>query len=417
MTQGKWNRVVLRDICDSVKYGYTSSAKSEPIGPKFLRITDIVPNHIDWSSVPHCEINEDNLSKYLLEKDDIVIARTGATTGYAKRIRTKQHAIFASYLVRIRINSKCDSKYIGYIVESDEYKQFIQLNIGGAAQPHANAQILTSFPISLPPPQTQQKIAAILSAYDDLIENNTRRIKILEDMAQTLYQEWFVHYRFPGHENVSMVESKLGQIPQGWEVVHFSDILDLVRNGINPTKFPEEIFAHFSIPAFDNEHMPILHNGNSIKSSKYLVTKGCVLLSKLNPRIPRVWLPFINTEHRAISSTEFLILKPKLPVDCMFLYNLCRSPEFTDKFAVRALGTSGSHQRVKPDDFLNMSLIIPTKSLLNGFQKKVSPLVNICNTLRLKNANLRQTRDLLLRKLISGEIDVSELDIIRDSTI
>ena len=417
MTQGKWNRVVLRDICDSVKYGYTSSAKSEPIGPKFLRITDIVPNHIDWSSVPHCEINEDNLSKYLLEKDDIVIARTGATTGYAKRIRTKQHAIFASYLVRIRINSKCDSKYIGYIVESDEYKQFIQLNIGGAAQPHANAQILTSFPISLPPPQTQQKIAAILSAYDDLIENNTRRIKILEDMAQTLYQEWFVHYRFPGHENVSMVESKLGQIPQGWEVVHFSDILDLVRNGINPTKFPEEIFAHFSIPAFDNEHMPILHNGNSIKSSKYLVTKGCVLLSKLNPRIPRVWLPFINTEHRAISSTEFLILKPKLPVDCMFLYNLCRSPEFTDKFAVRALGTSGSHQRVKPDDFLNMSLIIPTKSLLNGFQKKVSPLVNICNTLRLKNANLRQTRDLLLPKLISGEIDVSELDIIKDSTI
>ena len=417
MTTEKWSRVILRDICDSVKYGYTSSAKSEPIGPKFLRITDIVPNHIDWSSVPHCEINEDNLSKYLLEKDDIVIAHTGATTGYAKRIRTKQHAIFASYLVRIRINSKCDSKYIGYIVESDEYKQFIQLNIGGAAQPHANAQILTSFPISLPPPQTQQKIAAILSAYDDLIENNTRRIKILEDMAQTLYQEWFVHYRFPGHENVPMVESELGPIPQGWEVVHFSDILDLVRNGINPTKFPEEIFAHFSIPAFDNEHMPILHNGNSIKSSKYLVTKGCVLLSKLNPRIPRVWLPFINTEHRAISSTEFLILKPKLPVDCMFLYNLCRSPEFTDKFAVRALGTSGSHQRVKPDDFLNMSLIIPTKSLLNGFQKKVSPLVNICNTLRLKNANLRQTRDLLLPKLISGEIDVSELDIIRDSTI
>ena len=271
--------------------------------------------------------------------------------------------------------------------------------------------------IPIPPLPTQHKIAAILSTYDDLIENNTRRIKILEDMAQTLYQEWFVHYRFPEHENVPLVESELGQIPQGWEVVHFSDILDLMRNGINPTKFPEEIFAHFSIPAFDNEHMPILHNGNSIKSSKYLVTKGCVLLSKLNPRIPRVWLPFINTEHRAISSTEFLILKPKLPVDCMFLYNLCRSPEFTDKFAVRALGTSGSHQRVKPDDFLNMSLIIPTKSLLNGFQKKVSPLVNICNTLRLKNANLRQTRDLLLRKLISGEIDVSELDINRDSTI
>ena len=311
-----------------------------------------------------------------------------------------------------------DSTYILYLALSPIIRDPAVKSMSGASG-RQRAALSSVEDISIPflPLQTQHKIAAILSAYDDLIENNTRRIKILEDMAQTLYQEWFVHYRFPEHENVPLVESELGQIPQGWEVVHFSDILDLMRNGINPTKFPEEIFAHFSIPAFDNEHMPILHNGNSIKSSKYLVTKGCVLLSKLNPRIPRVWLPFINTEHRAISSTEFLILKPKLPVDCMFLYNLCRSPEFTDKFAVRALGTSGSHQRVKPDDFLNMSLIIPTKSLLNGFQKKVSPLVNICNTLRLKNANLRQTRDLLLPKLISGEIDVSELDINRDSTI
>ena len=311
-----------------------------------------------------------------------------------------------------------DSTYILYLALSPIIRDPAVKSMSGASG-RQRAALSSVEDISIPflPLQTQHKIAAILSAYDDLIENNTRRIKILEDMAQTLYQEWFVHYRFPEHENVPLVESELGQIPQGWEVVHFSDILDLMRNGINPTKFPEEIFAHFSIPAFDNEHMPILHNGNSIKSSKYLVTKGCVLLSKLNPRIPRVWLPFINTEHRAISSTEFLILKPKLPVDCMFLYNLCRSPEFTDKFAVRALGTSGSHQRVKPDDFLNMSLIIPTKSLLNGFQKKVSPLVNICNTLRLKNANLRQTRDLLLPKLISGEIDVSELDINKDSTI
>ena len=311
-----------------------------------------------------------------------------------------------------------DSTYILYLALSPIIRDPAVKSMSGASG-RQRAALSSVEDISIPflPLQTQHKIAAILSAYDDLIENNTRRIKILEDMAQTLYQEWFVHYRFPEHENVPLVESELGQIPQGWEVVHFSDILDLMRNGINPTKFPEEIFAHFSIPAFDNEHMPILHNGNSIKSSKYLVTKGCVLLSKLNPRIPRVWLPFINTEHRAISSTEFLILKPKLPVDCMFLYNLCRSPEFTDKFAVRALGTSGSHQRVKPDDFLNMSLIIPTKSLLNGFQKKVSPLVNICNTLRLKNANLRQTRDLLLPKLISGEIDVSELDINKDSII
>ena len=250
MVKGTWDRVVLREICDSVKYGYTASAKPEPIGPKFLRITDIVPNHIDWSAVPHCEIDKDNLSKYLLEKDDIVIARTGATTGYAKRIRTKQYAIFASYLVRIRINSKCDSKYIGHVIESDEYKRFIQLNIGGAAQPHANAQILTSFSILLPPLQTQQKIAAILSTYDDLIENNTHRIKILEDMAQTLYQEWFVHYRFPGHENVQMVQSELGPIPQGWKVSQLGDLAESIRQNVKAGKVEQQS------PYFGLEHLP-----------------------------------------------------------------------------------------------------------------------------------------------------------------
>ena len=82
MPAEKWDRVILREICDSVKYGYTASASSEPVGPKFLRITDIVPDRIDWKSVPHCEISEKKLGKYLLHKNDIVIARTGATTGY-----------------------------------------------------------------------------------------------------------------------------------------------------------------------------------------------------------------------------------------------------------------------------------------------------------------------------------------------
>ena len=411
MPAEKWDRVILREICDSVNYGYTASANPEPIGPKFLRITDIVPEQIDWTSVPHCEIVDEKFSKYQLAEGDIVIARTGATTGYAKRIRTEHQVVFASYLVRIRVNSKYDNRYVGFVVESDEYKKFIQLNLGGAAQPNANAQVLTSFPISLPPLTTQRKIAAILSTYDNLIENNTRRIKILENMAQTLYREWFVHFRFPGHENVLMVESPLELIPQGWEILKYSDIVDLSRKGINPTKFPDETFAHFSIPAFDSGQMPSLEEGSSIRSSKYLIAEGCVLVSKLNPRIPRVWFPFLNTEHRAITSTEFLMLTPKPPVDCVFLYNLCRSPEFSAELAVRALGTSGSHQRVKPNEFLGMSVLIPTQFLLSSFCEKVAPILSISNTLRLKNANLRQTRDLLLPKLISGEIDVSELDI------
>ncbi|MEI8173576.1 MAG: restriction endonuclease subunit S, partial [Deltaproteobacteria bacterium] len=193
-----WENRLLRDICQNVQYGHTASATDEPIGPKFLRITDIVPETIDWPSVPHCEIEPKKKGKYLLKKGDIVIARTGATTGYAKYIKAAPESIFASYLVRLQLINGVDPRYVGYVVESDVYKEFIQANWGGAAQPNANAQILTSFHVPTPPLPTQRKIAKILSAYDDLIENNLRRIKILEEMAQNLYREWFVKFRFPG---------------------------------------------------------------------------------------------------------------------------------------------------------------------------------------------------------------------------
>ena len=309
MAVRKWDRIILREICDSVNYGYTASAKPEPIGPKFLRITDIVPEQIDWTSVPHCEIDDEKLSKYQLKEDDIVIARTGATTGYAKRIRKGHKAVFASYLVRIRVNPKYDSRYVGFVVESDEYKRFIQLNLGGAAQPNANAQVLTSFPISLPPLETQRKIAAVLSTYDDLIENNTRRIKILEDMAQTLYQEWFVHYRFPGHENVPIVESPLGPIPQGWGVGEIGDLAESIRRNVKPRDIEQET------PYFGLEHLPrksiALSNWDSvdsINSAKLRFKKGEILFGKIRPYFHKVGVAPVD----GICSSDTIVIRSKV---------------------------------------------------------------------------------------------------------
>ncbi len=405
-----WRNVTINDLGQIITGSTPPTKKTEYYGNKypFITPTDIeVDSRIVQTDRFLSQEGYEYNKNRLLPRNAVCVV---CIASIGKICMTTVPSVTNQQINSVVVNQqKYDPYFVYYLLRT---KTDVLKNIaGGVASPIVNKSTFANLEVYVPPLPTQHKIAAILSTYDNLIENNTRRIKILEDMAQTLYREWFVHYRFPGHENVPIVQSELGPIPQGWEVVQFSDILDLVRNGINPTKFPEETFAHFSIPAFDNERMPLLENGDSIRSSKYLVIDRCVLLSKLNPRIPRVWFPFLNTAHSAIASTEFLILKPKPPVHCMFLYNLFRSPEFTDMFAVRALGTSGSHQRVKPDDFLSMLLAIPTKSLLKDFQKKVSPLVNICNTYHLKNANLRHTRDLLLPKLISGEIDVSELDI------
>lgn len=158
-----WKAGILRDVCKSIDYGYTASADKEAVGPKFLRITDIVPESIDWESVPFCAPPEKRIENYLLGEGDIVVARTGATTGYAKRLN-KRHpvSIFASYLVRLKIGEGHSNAAFGLLVESDDYKRFITANIGGAAQPQANAQVLTSIPVVIPPQKIQSDFSSIV---------------------------------------------------------------------------------------------------------------------------------------------------------------------------------------------------------------------------------------------------------------
>ena len=407
-----WDRIILREICDLVNYGYTASAKSEPVGPKFLRITDIVPDRIDWTSVPHCKIDDEKFDKYRLKKGDIVIARTGATTGYAKRIRTEHQAVFASYLVRIRVDPNHDSQYVGFVIESDEYKRFIQLNLGGAAQPNANAQVLTSFPISLPPLATQRKIAAVLSTYDDLIENNTRRIKILEDMAQTHYREWFVHFRFPGHENVPMVESPLGPIPKGWEVKRLADLVE--------TQYG------YTESASEDEVGPKFVRGKDINKTSYINWST----------VP--FCPIESTEHAKykLNVNDILVIRMADPgkvaivekeIDAVFASYLIRlkfkskllSPYYLfyalldERYQgyIYGVSTGTTRKSASAGVITGYHLVIPSKEVRKRFERVINSLRRSLNSLLKKNVNLSQARDLLLPKLISGEIDVSELDI------
>jgi type I restriction enzyme S subunit len=175
-----WEVKALADLCESVSYGYTASASRDKVGPKFLRITDIVPDLIDWACVPFCEISEDKASKYLLEPGDIVVARTGATTGYAKRLN-KLHpsTVFASYLVRVRTKAGVSNRMLGILMESDNYKQFIKTNIGGAAQPQANAVVLTSMRVATPS-------IPIAERFDQMVEPIIDEAELLAIKIQNL---------------------------------------------------------------------------------------------------------------------------------------------------------------------------------------------------------------------------------------
>jgi type I restriction enzyme S subunit len=175
-----WEVKLIADLCESVNYGYTASASSSEVGPKLLRITDIVPDLINWDDVPYCKISEAKAPKYLLNPGDIVVARTGATTGYAKRLN-KLHpsTVFASYLVRVRAGLGVSNRMLGILMESDVYKRFIEMNLGGAAQPQANAVVLTSMRLAIPP-------APLADEFDQLVEPIFDEAELLSVKIQNL---------------------------------------------------------------------------------------------------------------------------------------------------------------------------------------------------------------------------------------
>lgn len=182
-----WVRLPLSELVEKMQYGYTASASQEEIGPKLLRITDIVSDNILWDNVPYCSISEDQALKYTLNEGDIVIARTGATVGYAKRIN-KEHpkVVFASYLIRIITNSKIDNIVAGKFIESQHFKNWVQNMAGGAAQPNANAPILKKIKMIVPDKITQNKYRNIVEKLEDTKEKMLKQNQLLKEAREIL---------------------------------------------------------------------------------------------------------------------------------------------------------------------------------------------------------------------------------------
>ena len=206
-----------------------------------------------------------------------------------------------------------------------------------------------------------------------------------------------------------LVDSELGPIPEGWEVGCFGDVVEQIRDKENPLASPETIFHHFSIPAFDEEQWPKIERGENIKSQKSRVLPGMVLLSKLNPEIERVWLVDVDASDRAVCSTEFLVLRPWPPYGRAFPYCLGRSPAFLQKLSSLVTGTSKSHQRAQADAVLALPVVLCPKPLAELFERRVAAFLQMTQVNRRESRTLTALRDVLLPKLISGEIRTSNV--------
>ncbi|MGI6276564.1 MAG: restriction endonuclease subunit S, partial [Brevefilum fermentans] len=228
-----------------------------------------------------------------------------------------------------------------------------------------------------------------LSALDDKIDLLHRQNQTLEALAQTLFRQWFIE-----------------EADDDWEEIILRDIADHIKINVNPQNFPEIIFHHYSIPAFDNGKTPVYELGKEIKSNKYHVPEKSILISKLNPRFPRVWMIQNEIKENSICSTEFQVIAPKDPQYYCFIYLFLKSQYTSNKLISAASGTSGSHQRVKPDDIFNLSSLIRNKTQIEKFNQEVSVMLEKIEENRRQINTLAMLRDILLPKLISGEVRV-----------
>jgi type I restriction enzyme, S subunit len=295
----------------------------------------------------------------------------------------------------------------------------------GSAQPSLNRNFIYSMPLRVPCRDEQDRLVEMLRALDDRITLLRETNATLEAIAQALFKSWFVDFdpvraklegRAPeGMDEATAAlfpdgfeESALGLVPSGWRVGAVGDFARQHKGSVNPLKNPEIRFEHFSLPAFDKQQMPVLELGTEIKSNKTSVPADALLLSKLNPHIPRVWLP-VDAGRNAVSSTEFLVFVPVNGASKEFIFCAFTTDKFKQSLCQLVTGTSNSHQRVKPDGVSAMAAVVPPEGLLKAFGTSVKPIFSRIGHNRGEAQTLATLRDTLLPRLISGQLRLPEL--------
>lgn len=389
-----WIQVRLRDICSSVDYGLTASATEAPVGPRFLRITDIVHGSLSWNRVPFVQASAEQAEKYRLHPGDVVIARTGATTGASKWIESPPDAVFASYLVRLKISNAVDSRFVGYLLKDSQFTEYVRAVTGDkSAQPNASATTLANARLRVPSAKAaQQAISAVLGALDDKIVVNERLAATAEDLSLALASG------------------------ERWEArVRLDEVCSLRREQVSPQGITDDAVDLYSLPAFDAGKSPERTAPESIKSGKFSVAEPAVLLSKLNPDIPRVWNVAPKPGTTSLASTEFLVLTPRGTVTSHELWAVTAQQAFLDELASKVTGTSKSHQRVRPAEVLATQVVDPRRFGETG--RQIQSLGSRAALARRESQTLATLRDTLLPQLMSGRLRVKDAEkIVEDNT-
>lgn len=414
------NKSCIKDLIifeKSGQYGLALAAEEFEIGkPRYLRISDIDDNG-NLLNTNLKSITIDDTTAYTLHQNDLVVARTGNSTGRTYMYDASDgDMVFAGFLIRYVFDErKINPRYMKYYCLSDIYRSQIKI-FQGSTRGNMSAQDFQNIVVYYPDRDTQDKLVQLFDQLTLLTKLNNHRIHVIRNLVNLLYQYWFIQFDFPDKENKpyknnggKMVwnESLRREIPIGWEVKRLCQFMDAPRESILPQNFPEIEWEYYSIPAFDESHFPAFEKGKTIESSKYSVPQNAVLISKLNPQFKRLWRPLALSQHR-ICSTEFVVLVPNTEMERSYCYSLLDSDRFQKYLRQNASSSTGSRSRIQPKILMEFQEVIPPKELRKRFEKIVSPLMQLEDGLYKENMELIRLRNFLFPLLITKQVTFKE---------
>lgn len=401
----KWEKVKLGDLY-TVHNGLSKGKKFFGTGFPFLSFS-IVFNKwfIPEQLYDLVEVDEKERNIYSIKKGDVFITRTSETMeelGMSTvALKDYPNATYNGFTKRLRpITELLEPRFIGYYLRTPEFRgKFMAFSAMTTRASLTNDDLL-SLEVPVPPLLVQQRIASILSTYDDLIENNQKQIKLLEEAAQRLYKEWFVDLHFPGHENVKIVDG----VPEGWESCRLRDVAEINGRNIDEN-YPYDKINYIDIGSVRNGRILEKANYNLEEApgrAKRIVQDGDVIWGMVRPNL-RAYAMVLNPDKNDVFSTGFAVLTSK-KVPFSFLYCNVTTEEFVGYLVNCTNGAA--YPAVKPIHFEEYNVSIPQNNLLNKFHNITEPYFRKIYYLNKQISSLREARDRLLPKLMSGEIEV-----------
>ncbi len=347
------------------------------------------------------ETTKDRLFAHLIRPNDIIFGRKGAVDRHL--LATKEHLDWmqGSDCIRLRIETgELNPRFISFAFLRESHKQWMLAQSGNkATMASLNQDIIKRIPIPLPSRVVQDAVVKVLSTYDDLIENNRRRMALLEESARLLYREWFVWLRFPGHEHTRIVDG----VPEGWERRNLGSVAEVNRQSLTAAHDGEIEYVDISSVTPNHINETTTYNFRDAPSrARRIVQHGDIIWSCVRPNRRShavIWQPPSNL----IVSTGFAVITPnELPTS--YLYQATTTDAFVGYLENHARGAA--YPAVVAGDFERAMIVVPSKMLVASFDEFVKPLLTQTHNLQQQNQKLRAARDLLLPRLMSGEIAV-----------